>query len=107
MCVPVPADGVYVKVHEAELPLPASEHEVVGENVPVPVDVRLPTVPVGVLVPGDESATVAVHVVGEPVITLVGVHVIEVVVGRLTLKVAIAERAGGPPLPSEAVTVAV
>ena len=60
--------------------LPADKVQDGDEKVPVLFEVKV-TVPVGTIAPvPDESATVAVHVVGEPVLTVVGLHATVVVV---------------------------
>lgn len=65
----------------ATAPVPANVQ--VPVKVPVPLLVKV-TLPVGVLVvPGDESVTVAVHVVATLTATEAGVHETLVVVVRL------------------------
>ena len=65
----------------------------VGVNVPVELVVK-PTVPVGVVAPDDDvSVTVAVHVVGEPMVRVFGTQETLVLVGfsitGVTLTVAL------------------
>jgi hypothetical protein len=65
------------------LQLPDARVQLVLLNVPVLLVVKV-TVPVGVTAPApEESATVAVHVVATPVLTVEGLHEMVVVVDRL------------------------
>lgn len=69
--------GVYVTLHE-----PVAREQVVELKVPVLLVVNV-TAPVGVIAPvPDESATVAVHVLGVLSRTLAGEHATVVVVVR-------------------------
>jgi hypothetical protein len=64
------------------LHVPALKVQLVALKVPVLLLVKL-TVPVGVIAPvPEESATVAVHVEGEPVPTVAGEQATAVVVAR-------------------------
>ena len=87
VCVPVPAEGVYVTEQEDVVVAPtcASVHDVPGlENVPDAAGAALKlTVPEGNdAVPTSVSDTVAVQLVPWPNATLVGAQVTEVDVDR-------------------------
>jgi len=65
------------------LQVPDARVQLVALNVPVLLLVNV-TVPVGVIAPvPDESATVAVHVEGDPVLTAPGLHDTVVVEARI------------------------
>jgi hypothetical protein len=75
--MPVPtAVGVYVTLHETDAPVPDSVQVV---NMPVPLDERV-TVPAGVVGVADMSVTVTTQLVALLTTTVVGWHVIVVVV---------------------------
>ena len=83
VCVPSPADGVYVTVQVDDVAPGVSVHEAPGlVNPPVPLDTKL-TEPVGPdFVPALVSETVAVHVVGWLSATVLGKQSIDVEVDR-------------------------
>src|SRR5438876_814015 len=92
VCVPIPiAVGVYVTEQLAAFDVGLPRAQLAGEDVPVPLDVKV-TVPVGALrLPVSSSVTVAVQLVPAFTGTLLGAQITVVVVWRLlTVMLAVA-----------------